>query len=94
MNLIIQTIFSICLHSCIKFDFFQYLLSFTRAHCTTCFELLSLTLPDYNCIAGCYTDGGEEEESDGDQGHVQLPVPRLGEVDPALGPVVSNTRYS
>ena len=45
-------------------------------------------LPDYDGVAGGYADGREEEERDGDQGHVQLPVPLLGEVDPALGPVV------
>ena len=49
---------------------------------------LKTSLPDNDSVAGCDADCGQEEECDGDQGHVQLPVPRLGEVDPTLRPVI------
>ena len=35
-------------------------------------------------VAGGDDEGGQEEQRDGDEGHVQLPVPGLGEVYPAL----------
>ena len=36
-------------------------------------------------VAGGNADGRDDKERDGDEGHVELPVPGLGEVYPALG---------
>ena len=41
-----------------------------------------------DCVAGGDDEGGEEEEGEGDQGHVQLPVPLLGKFNPALSPIL------
>ena len=40
---------------------------------------------DDDDVAGGDDEGGGHEQGEGDQGHVQLPLPPRVEVDPALG---------
>ena len=35
-------------------------------------------------------DGGDDEDGEGDQAHVELPLPLLAEVNPALSPELGN----
>ena len=41
-------------------------------------------------VADCDDDGGDDEDGEGHQAHVELPLPLFAEVNPALSPELWN----